>query len=193
MFSYKWFPRGDKILGEGKPRNAVILWLFVKGTMENCGQAVERLLFEASVNRWVKQWTLSNNNQDQKMCQPYFYPAEYTNHDSVSVFVYLVFSCCCCFCFSLSFSFFFSFLFRVKVSLSFDLVVYSAGQKYGLHILWSRSLLLCSQRKHCRPPWQVRNIRILRTVVADSFYYGRMKQEIFIWRPNIVPRVLAAP
>ena len=55
----------------------------VERTVENWEQAVERLLFEATVNRWVKQWALSNNDQHQKMCQPYFYPAKYTNHNSI--------------------------------------------------------------------------------------------------------------
>ena len=53
--------------------------------------------------------------------------------------------CYCTIYIFILFTFFFSFLFRVRLvfllGLGFDLVVYSAGQKYGWHILWSRSLL----------------------------------------------------
>ena len=47
-----WFPRGDKIRGEDKPKSAVIVrFLLVDGNVEKWGEAVERLLFQAAVNR----------------------------------------------------------------------------------------------------------------------------------------------
>ena len=81
--------------GEDKPKAAVIVrFLLIKGTVGNWEQAVQRLLFQAAVNRWVKQWALSNNDQDQKMCQR-----------QSSIESPLFFS---------PFCFFFSFLFRVR-------------------------------------------------------------------------------